>query len=67
MSQVAAALSDAATRHIPVILLSGLDDDQARTLEAAPAHDFQPAGGPRRVVRAAQGADRKAGGSESPV
>ena len=31
--QVAAALKgDAATRHIPVILLTGLDDHQARTL-----------------------------------
>jgi diguanylate cyclase len=40
--QVAAALKgDAATRHIPVILLSGLDDHQARTLgSSAGADDF---------------------------
>jgi DNA-binding response OmpR family regulator len=40
--QVAAALKgDAATRHIPVILLTGLDDAQARTLgSTAGADDF---------------------------
>jgi DNA-binding response OmpR family regulator len=40
--QVATALKgDAATRHIPVILLTGLDDYQARTLgSSAGADDF---------------------------
>jgi DNA-binding response OmpR family regulator len=68
--QVAAALKgDAATRHIPVILLSGLDDYQARTLaSSAGADDFlsRPLDRDELCARL-RALTARAGGSESPV